>query len=253
LGVREVNRYSLLPRPGDEKYQRRNWPGLFPKCFQRKSQTFPEISQLNMSELRHIQRNKEGQGVCEKAHYSQEEIRAAITALRPEDKTALMRLAAKYSWRTGYEAKDLLQEALTRLWAGDRKWPKGVCMSAFFRGAMRSIASEWKKKRHHGEDDDVEIDGLWLKCDDQQDGVIGLIDGKREAAVIVALYEDDKIARKMVKAMLVGAKGQELRTLSGLTQTEYESKRRKIRRRFEKALLQNEGLRRWVHAIHNDG
>ena len=61
---------------------------------------------------------------------------------------------------------------------------------------------------------------------------------------IVQLFDDDPVAQRVVIAMMEGARGQELQDLSGLAKTEYESKRRKIRRRIEKLWLEEEGTNR---------
>ena len=55
-----------------------------------------------------------------------------------------------------------------------------------------------------------------------------------DAAKIVALFDDDPVARNMVAAMMDGARGEELQAISGLGKVAYESKRTKIRRRIEK-------------------
>ena len=55
-----------------------------------------------------------------------------------------------------------------------------------------------------------------------------------DAAKIVALFDDDPVARNMVAAMMDGARGEELQAISRLGKVAYESKRTKIRRRVEK-------------------
>jgi hypothetical protein len=55
-----------------------------------------------------------------------------------------------------------------------------------------------------------------------------------EIKKIVAKFADDPVAQKIVLLMMQGARGKELRLLSGLDEIEYESKRKKIRRRIEK-------------------
>lgn len=57
---------------------------------------------------------------------------------------------------------------------------------------------------------------------------------KIDVMKIIALFDDDPVAQKIVMAMMDGARGEELEQLSGLNSTEYESKRKKIRRRIEK-------------------
>ena len=48
------------------------------------------------------------------------------------------------------------------------------------------------------------------------------------------IFEDDPIAQKMLIGMADRTRGEDLEQASGLSPTEYESKRKKIRRRIEK-------------------
>ena len=57
---------------------------------------------------------------------------------------------------------------------------------------------------------------------------------KIDVTKIIALFDDDPIAQGIVIGMMDGARGEELEQASGLSPTEYESKRKKIRRRIEK-------------------
>src|SRR5262249_34576417 len=91
--------------------------------------------------------------------------------------------------------------------------------TTFFWGVMRSIASEWKRK-----DDSP---------DEDRDEERRLLDRIHAMKIIKAL-DDDPIAQKILVAMMEGARGEELLKLSGLSQTGYESKRRRMRRWIEK-------------------
>jgi len=51
---------------------------------------------------------------------------------------------------------------------------------------------------------------------------------------IIALFDDDPIAKKIFVWMAEGKSGEELEQASGLSPTKYQSKRRKIRRHIEK-------------------
>ena len=46
----------------------------------------------------------------------------------------------------GESWEDLLQEAILRSLAGERKWPSQLAFRTFLMGAMRSIASSWAKR-----------------------------------------------------------------------------------------------------------
>jgi DNA-directed RNA polymerase specialized sigma24 family protein len=157
--------------------------------------------------------------------YTAAEIAEAIRTLAAPQKTALVKLAKAYAMKTGFGHEDLLQEALMRVLDGRRDWPRSVAAVPFLAGVMRSIAWDWRAECHvdHGEAGDV------AAYDDQT--AAARIDLRK----IIALFDDDPIAQRMLIALMDGTRGEELRELSGLGRTEYESKRTKIRRRLEKA------------------
>ena len=151
------------------------------------------------------------------------EVARAVKALTAGEKTALIKLARLYARKTPYDHEDLVQEALTRVLDNRRIWPVGVSATIFLGGVIRSIAWEWKYQMQ-GEAADVGDEGV------QERGTIARID----IAKIIALFDDDPVAQKIVMGMMDGARGEELLEASGLDPTEYESKRKKILRRIEK-------------------
>jgi hypothetical protein len=157
--------------------------------------------------------------------YTAAEVFGAVSSLTAAQKTALMKIAKAYAWKTRYGHDDLIQEALTRVLEGKRAWPKQLPPVVFLRGVMRSIASDWGPE---GVDDSVDVDG------------IGYVNHSATARIDVrktlALFDDDPVAQKIFIAMLEGARGEELRELSGLSAKGYESKRTKMRRRLEKMM-----------------
>jgi RNA polymerase sigma-70 factor (ECF subfamily) len=154
---------------------------------------------------------------------SRAEIDNAIRFLTVAEKTRIVRIAAQYAKMTPYEAKDLYQEAWLRAMDGRRKWPRGLPATKFFWGVMRSIAWEWKR-----EDDPLDKD-----IEDEGAKERTLLD-RNHAMKILKAHDDDPIAQTILVAIAEGARGEELLKLTGLSPTDYESKRRKIRRRIEK-------------------
>jgi hypothetical protein len=154
---------------------------------------------------------------------SRAEIDNAIKFLTAAEKTKIVKIAAQYAKMTPYEAKDLYQEAWLRAIDGRRKWPRGLHATKFFWGVMRSIAWEWKKK-----DDPLDKD-----IGDKGAGERTLLD-RNHAMKIIEAHDDDPMAQKILVAITEGARGEELLKLSGLSPTDYESKRKKIRRRIER-------------------
>jgi hypothetical protein len=156
--------------------------------------------------------------------YTPAEVSQAIRYLSTEQKTLLVKIAKTYVWKTSYGYEDLIQEAFARVLDGKRTWPRNLPIVVFLRGVMRSIASDWPPERH--DDDAVQVDEI---------GYVNHAAAARiDAQKMFALFDDDPIAQKIFVAMLEGAKGEELRAVSGLAQKDYETKRTKMRRRLEK-------------------
>jgi DNA-directed RNA polymerase specialized sigma24 family protein len=189
--------------------------------------------QSGMSEVLSIQRLKEGkvsapveQGRSAET-YTAGEIAQAIGSLTAAQKTALVKIAKAYAWKTRYDHEDLIQEALTRVLEGKRTWPRGLSAEVFLRGVMRSIASDWGPEEL---DDRVDVDDI---------GYVNHSAAARiDAQKMLALFGDDPAAQKVFVAMLEGARGEELREISGLSAKDYETKRTKMRRRLEKMMSQ---------------
>lgn len=154
---------------------------------------------------------------------SQAEVIKELKALTGGEKTALMKIASAYATRTAYCHEDLLQEAICRVLSGARTWPRDVTALPFLVGVMRSIAWEWRSEPRN-EPPDIA---------DPRSGEAGVI-ASLDVIKVIALFDDDVVAQKIVIGMMEGARGQELQDLSGLSKIEYESKRTKIRRRIEK-------------------
>ena len=165
------------------------------------------------------------------ASHSSAEALTAVRLLSDADRTTLLKVARVYARtrRTRYEYLDLFDEAITRILEGRRNWPPGIPFVTFVSGVMRAIAWEWRTEIHNEHSGDAVVS--------TEGSVIATIDTQR----FLSLFDDDPIARGIVLGIMEGAIGEELRESSGLGKTEYESKRRKIRRRIERLWLEEEG------------
>jgi RNA polymerase sigma-70 factor (ECF subfamily) len=171
---------------------------------------------------------------------SRAEIESAIRSLSAVEETAIMKIAFQYAKLTSYGAKDLVQETCVRALEGRRAWPRGLSATQFFWGVIRSVADEWRRR-----DVPVDRDIEDIAADEghrwgnarllpQTTAEERVILDRNYITEILKAHDDDPIAQKIIRGMADGAKGDELLKISGLSQTEYESKRRKIRRRAEK-------------------
>jgi DNA-directed RNA polymerase specialized sigma24 family protein len=158
--------------------------------------------------------------------YSLDEIRMIFQTITDAQKTALMKIAKIYAGKTRYGHQDLIQEAYMRVLDGRRQWPRNVGVVPFLGNVMRSIKYDWRVQNH---DDDVDVDSIGV----EDHAAAARVDIQK----IIALFDDDPVARKILMARMKGVSGEELRQISALTKTEFESKCTKIRRRLEKLKL----------------
>ena len=173
-----------------------------------------------------------------------DEIACAIQDLSDADWTRLGKVAALYARNRAIKPDDLLQEAFRRALDGSRNCPVHVDPVRFLAEAMRSIADgELQKSKaqprlvpiaNHG-GDETTVDPPDPALDPEQHA------GSAEQAAamkacLLSLFGDDEIAQVILEGMMEGIEGEELRELTDLDNTAYQSKRRLIRRRIDKKL-----------------
>ncbi len=139
---------------------------------------------------------------------------------------------------------DLLQEALTRTFSGARRRPEGVTMVAFVTGIMRSLRSEhWRRvlKRSGGRDalriDRIGSGSRELDPRDPAPGPERSLSAQQELTAIERLFAHDLVALNIIAGLGQGFSAEQIRGAMGISKTDYDSARRRMRR----ALLR-EGL-----------
>ena len=176
---------------------------------------------------------------------SRDEISAAIRSLTLADLTRLKIVARKYAFARPIEPDDLLQEAYVRA-LDSRACPVHIDVVKFLAEAMRSIAhGEAEKVGHKVTLVPISNTGgsegkacsLPDEADDAEARAIAAQQAERCIAVyaaIVALFDDDPIAQLLLEGMMEEITAEEMRELTGLDKTAYDSKRKLIRRRIDK-------------------
>jgi DNA-directed RNA polymerase specialized sigma24 family protein len=172
------------------------------------------------------------------------EIASAIRAFTPAQWARLRKVAALYAPGRLMEAEDLLQEAFRRALGGERKCPVTVDVVKFLAEAMRSIASaelNLTKRRpplvplpapDNPAPQAPEPEPMDPALNPEE--TIEFLRLRRE---IIGLFGDDPAGQVIVEGLLEGSlKGEDLRALTDLDETAFESKRRLIRRRIAKYL-----------------
>jgi DNA-directed RNA polymerase specialized sigma24 family protein len=154
-------------------------------------------------------------------------VRAAIEAMTPEEKTAIVKITQTYAWKTPYSGEDLLQEAIGRILGGRRPWPKRLTPMPFLCGVARSIADEWRHEEV-GSGGDLDEASCDMALPDRT--AIAKLDLER----VLALFENDPTKKAVVLGLAAGGRGNELQKQVGLTTTRYASMLRDIKRKIDK-------------------
>lgn len=139
---------------------------------------------------------------------------------------------------------DLLQEALARVLNGSRQVPEDLPLEVFMSGVMRSIRGEyWRRMRRdaqhrHASDDPQDAAASEAELLDPAPDPERALLAQQELEAIATLFADDPIALQIIVGLGDGLSAEEIRAACGLSKTEYDSARKRMRR----ALLR-EGLR----------
>lgn len=177
---------------------------------------------------------------------SRDEIEAAVRGFSASDWVRLRKIAKFYANVGAIEADDLIQEAMMRA-LSTRTCPSHVDVVRFLAETMRSIAhGEREKMRPVAQFVPVSRTGdsvdQGTELVDEGDAAEAVLILKQDAAHCVAtygairtLFEDDPIAKDVLEGLLEDLTPAEIQELTGLDATGYDSKRRLIRRRIEKA------------------
>jgi RNA polymerase sigma-70 factor (ECF subfamily) len=125
-----------------------------------------------------------------------------------------------------------------------RQCARSVNILDFLAGVMRSIASDWRKARKRRPEMSLvthtgALQEVVVQVRDTRPVADEWLASSQEVArirmAILDLFADDGVAQRLVEGLMDGATGEELRSLAELSQTQFASKRRLIRRRIDKA------------------
>ena len=130
---------------------------------------------------------------------------------------------------------DLLQEALTRIISGARRQPEGVAMVSFVAGVMRSLRAEhWRRVLSSG-NDAVRIDRMGdgsreVDLRDPSPGPERSLSAQQELRAIEGLFADDPVILQIIAGLGQGLSAEQIRAALNISNTEYDSARRRMRR-----------------------
>src|SRR5262249_1292396 len=132
---------------------------------------------------------------------------------------------------------DLLQEALARVLDGSRQRPEGLAMLPFLAGVMRSIKAEhWRRVRREAR----QLPKLLADLESAGAEEVEMLDpgptperglaAMQAIAIIYRLFADDPQARQVITGLAEERSPEEICESSGMSRTDYDSTRRRMRR-----------------------
>lgn len=166
---------------------------------------------------------------------TRDNVEATIRLFSVADWGRLHQLAKSFAFKTGWGFEDLLQEAFTRTLQGTRNCPSDVDVIKHLVETMSSIADGERDKAHnqlpHEPTAQPGVDEALPSSEWSAEENLVYDAGRTE---ILALFDDDPCARDLVEGILAGFDTEQLKELTGLQGTAYNTKRTLIRRRLIK-------------------
>jgi RNA polymerase sigma-70 factor (ECF subfamily) len=172
------------------------------------------------------------------------DVGAALAALSDDD---LLRLRALARLRArglpgGVAWSDLLHEAVLRALEGTRRWPPGVPLLAFLAGIMRSLCDEqWRRRLREGplpQPEDTTATPVSAVDATDPERVYAAAEA---LAAVDRLFASDTVALKVIAGLTNGLGAEEIQRHYGLSEVEYDTARRRMRR----TLLRHGLARSW--------
>ena len=179
---------------------------------------------------------------------SADDLRIAFESFVAADLLRLEKAARYLGWKCRTDGDELLGEAVARALNGTRRCPRPLAAVTFLIGVMKSLASEIIDKRstdplaRRTADDPHTPTGHFASepaPDPNPEDALAIKEEEASMAELVTelevLFSDDEHARTILKGEMDGLSAEEIRAGSGIGELVYNTARRRIRRRIDKA------------------
>jgi hypothetical protein len=180
--------------------------------------------------------------------YSPDEIRAAISSFSDLDWVRVNKAARYFAFRCGRDWEELKNEAVARSLEGRRNCPRKVAVPTFLGNVIRSIASEVDELDGHAPLNE-ELEALQRSpagltdLARPSDPAASTMDAQKLYLGISATFDGDDTSEMLFEGIVDGMEGQELWEFLGLSQKDFDSKRRFVRRRLNSYAERNPHVR----------
>jgi RNA polymerase sigma-70 factor (ECF subfamily) len=169
-------------------------------------------------------------GIAVTVDHTTVDVARAIRTLSDPDLVRLKALARLWSRGLpgGLGWVDVLNEAIVRVLDGSRPWPPGVPLLAFLSGVMRSICLDhWRRARRELSGDDLDV--LAQDAEEVPDPERTLA-AAQALAEVNRLFANDAQVRKIITGLAEGLGAREICRLYALSEVEYDTARKRMRR-----------------------
>lgn len=139
------------------------------------------------------------------------------------------------------DADDLLQNAMTLILAEKRKWPRGLPTLVMLKGAMRSVASNARKKADYllaedlggptGEDSEIDSSPLAEGVSRETDPA-RRIEGESELDAVANAVKGDEELELYVEALAEGLVGKSIAQELSWSEPKHDAVRKRLSRRL---------------------
>jgi DNA-directed RNA polymerase specialized sigma24 family protein len=172
-------------------------------------------------------------GIAVTVDHTTVDVARAIRVLSDGDLVRLKALARLWSRGLpgGLGWVDVLNEAIVRVLDGSRPWPPGVPLLAFLSGVMRSICDDhWRRARRElPVADEADLDALVEEAEAAPDQERTLA-AAQALAEVNRLFANDPQAQKIIAGLAEGLGAREICRLYELSEQEYDTARKRMRR-----------------------
>lgn len=173
---------------------------------------------------------------------SRDQVKAVLEAFSPADWRRARHIAtAVGAGLTGWTPDDLLQEAMSALLAGSRVWPAGLHPLVVLKTAMRSIASNARRRDKASPVDETVLLDPFETSDEATPAVQGTAlvtpedetSGKQQIAAVYAAVAGDEDLELLVMAWADRLRGEDAMAELGWDEKRYDAARKRLMRRLE--------------------
>ncbi|KMO27118.1 hypothetical protein VP06_31705 [Methylobacterium aquaticum] len=130
----------------------------------------------------------------------------------------------------GTDWPDILHEAIVRALDGTRRWPRGVPVLVFLAGCMRSIEHDLRRRQTYERLSRAQLSREHDPADREGSDPERAIAAAQALGAIVSLFSGDETVLRIIEGLGHGRSAAEIRARHGLSQTDYDSARKRLRR-----------------------